>query len=51
MGKQEPLHPASAWTLTQLVKLHGATALIKAIKQIEKDNARNPSVRPVARRG
>jgi len=36
MSKQEPLHPASAWTLAQLVKLHGAAALIEAIKQIDK---------------
>ena len=39
MGKHEPLHPASAQTLIQLVKLHGAEMLIEAIQQIEKNNA------------
>jgi hypothetical protein len=41
MGKHEPLHPASAQTLIQLVKLHGAALLIEAIQQIEKNNAVN----------
>jgi hypothetical protein len=30
-----PLHPETLRTLEQLVKLHGAVALIKAIREIE----------------
>ena len=33
----ERLHPETLHTLRQLVKLHGAAALIKAIQQIERN--------------